>query len=313
MIPEPLLIIGSVIGGVAVVYFLVLKCAQNDWIGNIPPGPCGAPFIGCASVYTSTELLGSYIESAFKQYGWIFQMRCGLQKIVYINRAQELLPALKNNEVRNTTISLLVTGLRKLGLSRFKRREILFIESIWEKHAHTFIREKRRKSSLIQLISRKIEEEDSLITVEAGLLNSVPQKLDRSVVEIKAEDPEDESNEEEFSTKFETLRSICMESPHIWLSMMAYWPRNRINRGIGKDCFQYLKGYLEAEQKRLHIYTEKKFLLLLFLLVLLSSQAATETDKLLGPDVGGWRSFFCKVYAEVNEYHIPKKATIYAK
>jgi len=213
-----------------------------------------------------------------------------------------------------------VTALRNFGLKRFKRREVVFINKVWENHAHAFHKALDSDVKLIRMLAEKVDEEDTKQALENGDLIKPPAKLNvqnfkvvHSGVDLLDETEEEPNLDEDV---LHNIRDVLLSSPHSWIgsSVMAFNQQNKTRRIKGKYYFQDLKGYLESMRVLCNIQTEKKFLLLLFILIKLSNRSRlSESDLELGPDVMGWRSFFCQDYAEVEEYHFPKKSNVYSR
>jgi len=243
-------------------------------------------------------------------------MRAGLQKIVFIQHNDELLHALEEKQILNTTIRDLVSALRKFGMKRFKKREIIFVQKVWDNHISTF-NTVSDDASLIKKIADKIFEEDASQTIKEGHLVDIPAKLDSFKPSLETQEAIEQ--EKLTSETVQTLRHLLLEHAHIWLSsplIFLYTCRKQKQKQIrseGETCFAELKGYLETGLIEQNIYTEKKFLVLIYLLVKLSSVSTTGKSELnLGPDVGGWRSYACQSYGRIGDYEVPKKTNIYA-
>jgi len=311
MIPDSVIIILGSIIGFCFVYYLILKLASNGWIGEIPGCPVPSlPLFGCLSVYLRTVDLNELIEKSFGDCGWIFQLRCMRQKIVFIEDHQVLSDAMEMKQIKFTTISELATALHRLGLKYIKRRELVFLTKVWQKHVHQFYKEKNHDVQLMNLIADKIFEEDTLESIEQGELTSPPQKMHQVRM--------DESDPKPCPDTIENLRCILLQCPHLWIGSKLFyflnWRQHKIKRLKGNYLFTEVKEYVEDCLRLCNIFTEKKFLLFMFILIKMSSlQSLTKTEHALGPDIGGWRAFVCQEYAEVKQYKIPKKSLIFSK
>jgi len=311
MVPDYVLIIGGIVVGFCFVYYLILKLASNAWIGSIPPGPTTPiPFLGCLSVYLSSVELNNTIEENFQKYGCIFQLRCLRQKIVFVDDHQVVYDAMENKEIEYTTIRDFATALHRLGLKYVKRREVAFLTKVWQKHVHQVMQEKCNDVQLINLIADKIYQEDALESIEQGDLISPPERIHRVRMD-EFVDPQP------CPDTIESLRCLLLECPHLWIGSrllsIVHFRQHKLKRLKGRYLMDELSDYVQETLNLCSIHTERKFLTFLFILVKMSDKHEyNKTEVALGPDIGGWRSFYCQDYAQIKQYKIPRKSFIYS-
>jgi len=320
MVQEVIIGVAAVILSISFVYYLLLRCAQNDWFGEIPPGPTKYPFLGSLWYYLGISDFIKEIEKNFILYGNIFTMKCHRQKVVFIYGLESIMPAVKEDQVENTTIrdfvQIFTTVQRKI-----KKREIVYLQNLWDLSFIQMLKVRDDDAALLKLIAQKIREEDEKIALENGLLQSTTslspcssKTLLKSNSDIILEDGiEDEV--------FENLSEVLLERPLCWTSfffqVFGGWRKNQIARSAVRKLLLQVQKYLNESLQTLNLKTEKRFLLIIYLLVKMSkmqSSTVQKSDMYLGPDLCGWRSFRCLEYAEIHhKYQVPKHSLIICK
>eukprot|EP00088_Acartia_fossae_P002839 TRINITY_DN11182_c0_g2_i3.p1 TRINITY_DN11182_c0_g2~~TRINITY_DN11182_c0_g2_i3.p1 ORF type:complete len:318 (+),score=75.56 TRINITY_DN11182_c0_g2_i3:76-1029(+) len=316
MVQEVIITTAAVILGISTLYYLLLRLAQNAWVGDIPPGPTSYPGIGCLLLYLKIPELVHQIEKYFIVYGNIFTMKCGRQKVVFTLGNESLMKATKEKQIENTTIRDFSKVFSAVNTT-LKSQEVVYLQNIWDASFLEMLKVREDDAALMRLIADKICQEDEKIALENGLLTASPSSKDLLKSKNDANIILEDGLEPEV---LENLSDILKQRPLHWRGLFfkyfGGWRQNKLARVEIQEKIEEIQEYLNTSSQTLNIQTEKRFLLILYLLVKLSKLqhfSAQKSDLQLGPDVCGWRTFTCQEYADIQKYKVPKYTLIVAK
>lgn len=318
MVEEVVIATAGVIFGISCVYYLLLRCAQNDWIGEIPHGPKQYPVLGCLLFYLKIPDLMHEVEKNFLVYGNIFRMKCWRQKVVFVNDLENLIVGVKERQVENTTISHF-SKLLSTVQTYIKKKEVVYLQNIWDSSFIHMIKVVDDDSALLKLIAEKISEEDEKVALENGLINQLSPCSSKTKLKCNSDANiilEDGLEQEVLDDLSEVIKKRPLLWKHFFFKYFGGWSQNKIARNEVRRCLVTVQEHLSNSMQILNIQTERRFLLILYLMVKLTNlkhHSIQKSDLALGPDICGWRTYICQEYADVAQYKIPKHSIIISK
>jgi len=327
MIPVYVWVTLSVIGGIILLYFICLKLAANDWIGNIPPGPLHIPLSGCFFHLLRISNLGEYFERLFLIYGNVVKYCIFRKTIIFVRNPECLVEELNMKKVKETTHLLIINVIKSLGFHIPKSKD--FVQSCFEIGKSVF--------------NHKMSMDDFRMLMEACENYQTAQhekKVQHLIFALSNQkidlDKNDSKSLEECTKEIEVLQSSIEESPQIFLPLASLWPMFILKRK------RVYKSVLKMQQK-LRTLFDKKFsdsqnediFHLFFVLYLSMALSETRPRKPKSPtsqvtldnnpdaifpvgrqeykfsfDVSGLRFFKAMDYIKVLNYDIPAQTLI---
>jgi len=230
MIPSYVWVTLSVVAGIIILYFICLKLAANDWIGNVPPGPTRLPFIGCLLRLFKISNISEAYERIFTVFGNVVNYTVFRKTMVLTRDTQCLLSPLDEGRMEETTHLYVINLIRSLGFPISSSKK--YLQSCFEVGRLTY--------------NYKIPIDDFRLLMEStekyqSVLHA--QKVENLVFTLINEkitlDTDDKKTLQECSTEMKTLKTSIETSPQMFLPFAKYWPafimkRKRVYKSVLK-------------------------------------------------------------------------------
>jgi len=242
MIPVYVWVTLSIIGGIILLYFICLKLAANDWIGNIPSGPLHIPISGCFFHLLRISNLGEYCERLFLIYGNVVKYCIFRKTIIFVRNPECLVEELKVKKVKETTHLMILNVIKSLGFHIPKSKD--FIQNCFDFGKSVY--------------NHKMSMDDFRMLMEACENYQTAQherKVQHLIFALSNQkidlDKNDSKSLEECTKEIEVLQSSIEESPQIFLPLASLWPLFILKRK------RVYKSVLKIQQKLRTLFYKK--------------------------------------------------------
>lgn len=325
MIPLYAWVTLSVLAGVIVLYFICLKLAANDWIGNVPSGPFHIPLAGCLFHLLRISNWSEYCDKLFLVYGNVVKYCIFRKTVVFIRDPQCVVGPLNEKLVKETTHLYVIDAIKSLGFPIPKSKS--FLRSCAE--IGTTIYNREIPIDEFRILMEACENYRSVLhekKVENIIFTLTNEKITL--------DKNDTKDLEECSKEVEVFRSSIETAPQMYLPLAGFWPlfilkRKRVYKSVLKiqqklGSFFYKKFPKESDEEVFNLF----FVLYFFMTLSKTSPkrrksakqvvdldvcpdgilSDSKADYQFSFDVCGLRFFKAYDYIKVLKYDIPTQA-----
>eukprot|EP00091_Calanus_sinicus_P010558 TRINITY_DN24468_c0_g1_i1.p1 TRINITY_DN24468_c0_g1~~TRINITY_DN24468_c0_g1_i1.p1 ORF type:complete len:262 (+),score=-0.52 TRINITY_DN24468_c0_g1_i1:162-947(+) len=230
MIPLYAWVTLSVLAGVIVLYFICLKLAANDWIGNVPSGPFHIPIAGCLFHLLGISGLSEYCDKLFLVYGNVVKYCIFRKTVVVIRDPQCVVGPLNEKLIKETTHLYVIDAIKSLGFRVPKSKS--FLESCVE--IGTTIYNRKIPIDEFRILMEECENYRSVLH-EKKVQNLIFNLTNEKIIL----DKNDSNDLEECSKEVEVFRSSIETVPQMYLPLASFWPlfilkRKRVYKSVLK-------------------------------------------------------------------------------
>merc|ERR1711892_119027 len=327
MIPLYTWVTLAAIAGVVFLYFICLKLAANDWIGNVPSGPLHIPLTGCFFHLLRISNLSEYCERLFLSFGHVVKYCIFRKTVIFIRDTECLVDQLNEKIVKETTTLYVIDAIKSLGFHIPKSKS--FLGSCFEIGTSIY--------------NQKISIDDFRTLMEAcenyhtALCEQKVKNLIFTLTKEKIDlDKNDSKDLEECTKEMKVFQSSIETVPQIYLPVVRLWPLFFLKRkSVYKSVLRVQQKLRALFDKKLPKSSDEDVFNLFFVLYILMALSETspkrcktakhsvdldnspdailsleQSEHKFSYDVCGLRFFKAMDYIKVFNYDIPAQTLI---